>query len=79
MFNNSGLSVVAYAGGFTLWHYTTYDELKDVEKTGYFDNVLTIANTGDLIIINAMEKGKPVSAIRKMDLTGSTISLGGLS
>ena len=46
-------SVIAYANGFTLWHYKTEDYLKDI-KDGYFPkNALDLMNVGDIIIINA--------------------------
>ena len=37
-------SVIAYANGFTLWHYKTEDYLKDI-KDGYFPkNALDLMN-----------------------------------
>jgi len=54
-FMNRNLSVIAYANGFTLWHYTTGDEIKQVEDPSYFTNVWTLMNTGDIIIINCAD------------------------
>lgn len=54
-FMNRNLSVIAYANGFTLWHYTTGDEIKQVEDPAYFTNVWTLMNTGDIIIINCAD------------------------
>lgn len=52
---NRNLSVIAYANGFTLWHYTTGDEIKEVEDLSYFTKVWTLMNTGDIIIINCAD------------------------
>lgn len=54
-FMNRNLSVIAYANGFTLWHYTTGDEIKEVEDLSYFTKVWTLMNTGDIIIINCAD------------------------
>lgn len=54
-FMNRNLSVIAYANGFTLWHYTTEDEIKEVEDPSYFTKVWTLMNTGDIIIINCAD------------------------
>lgn len=54
-FRNKDLSVLAYANGFTLWHYASDDNLEDIVKEGYFDPVYTIAGIGDIIIINAID------------------------
>lgn len=52
-FNHKNWSVIAYANGFTLWHYKTEDYLKDI-KDGYFPkNALDLMNVGDIMIINA--------------------------
>ena len=36
-FEIKNLSVLAYANGFTLWHYTTPDAAATVDNTGYFN------------------------------------------
>lgn len=54
-FQNKNLSVLAYAQGFTLWHYKTQDPMIDVNTPGYFNNILTICDTGDIVIINAFD------------------------
>lgn len=52
-FNSRNWSVIAYANGFTLWHYKTEDYLKDIQD-GYFPKgALDLMNIGDIIIINA--------------------------
>lgn len=69
-FKNRDLSVIGYANGFTLWHYKSYeDKLEDVCNLGYFNNVMTLVNTGDVIIIN----GKDLTGIRMMELVGEEV------
>ena len=64
-FKSTNLSVIAFANGWTMWHYSNYELLEDIEKDYYFDKVLALANTGDIIFIN----GKDGTAIRVMELT----------
>lgn len=48
------LSVLAYANGFTLWHYTTPDIIDD---PGYFDPAADMLRRGDIIIANDDTEG----------------------
>ncbi len=48
-FESKDLSVLAYANGFTLWHYTTRDG--DV-GAGYFDEAADMLRPGDVIVAN---------------------------
>ena len=50
-FKHKNLSVLAYANGFTIWHYATEDSLQDV-LSGYFDPVADLMNKNDMIILN---------------------------
>ena len=51
-FQNKNLSVIAYANGFTLWHYSSASEtLATITANGYFNNVKTLMNIGDIVII----------------------------
>ena len=55
-FKNKNLSVIAYANGFTLWHYaSTTETMTTITASGYFDDVKTLMNTGDIVIINASD------------------------
>ena len=47
-FKSKDLSVLAYANGFTLWHYTTVDPATDVDTAGYFNTYGRIADRADL-------------------------------
>ena len=50
-FQNKNLSLVAYANGFTLWHYKTEDSPKTVLSNGYFNGAACILENGDAIDI----------------------------
>lgn len=47
------LSVLAYANGFTLWHYATADRAADVAAGGYFNAAGDLLRTGDMILLNS--------------------------
>ncbi len=64
-FQNKNLSVIAYANGFTLWHYSAAETLSTITANGYFNNVKTLMNIGDIIIINASDN----TAIKKLNVT----------
>lgn len=49
------LSVLAYANGFTLWHYTTPDKAETVESAGYFNSVSEVLRVGDMILANTTD------------------------
>ena len=44
------LSVLAYANGFTLWHYRTSDALADLCTGGGLDGADDMLRPGDLVI-----------------------------
>jgi hypothetical protein len=46
------LSVLSYANGFTLWHYTTNDAATAVATAGYFNDASDLLRKGDLILAN---------------------------
>lgn len=52
-FQPRNLSVLAYANGFTLWHYTTDDEAANLGKAGYFDPAAEMLRAGDVMVANA--------------------------
>jgi len=57
------LSVLAYANGFTLWHYATADTADDVTAFGYFDMAAGHLRLGDIILANQNMGGMPSTAI----------------
>lgn len=67
MFMNRNLSVVAYANGFTLWHYYAKEQsLKEVCEPDYFVKVRTLMNVGDIIIIVAADETS-IKTIKHLD------------
>lgn len=61
----SNLSVLAYANGFTLWHYKAPGEqLAEVTAPGYFNDVTDLIAAGDMLMISAADGGRIVCALR---------------
>lgn len=58
-YQSKDLSVLAYANGFTLWHYTTNDAAADIDTTGYFNAAVDMLRTGDIIIANVDTAATP--------------------
>jgi hypothetical protein len=53
------LSVLAYAQGFTLWHYRAgAAPLGRVAETGFFDDAADMFAAGDMVMISAAEGGR---------------------
>ncbi len=53
------LSVLAYANGFTLWHYNAgKDPLDAVSGQGFFSDAADMLTTGDMIMISAHDGGR---------------------
>ncbi|WP_431854364.1 hypothetical protein [Azospirillum sp.] len=52
-FVSKDLSVLAYANGFTLWHYTTPDAATAVDGSGYFNGASDMLRVGDMVLANA--------------------------
>lgn len=52
-YNAKNFSVMAYANGFTLWNYSTEDDLNTVKGSGYFNDIAPFARKGDMILTNA--------------------------
>ncbi len=53
------LSALAYANGFTLWHYRTSDNAADVDNSGYFNGASRMLRAGDFIMLSAGVNGVP--------------------
>ena len=51
-YQSRDLSVLAYANGFTLWHYATSDAADVVDAQGYFNPAADMLRAGDIIIAN---------------------------
>ena len=70
-FANKNLSVIAYANGFTMWHYICPTKMINISKSGYFNSVRTLMNIGDMIIINADDN----TAIKKIIATNPSVEI----
>lgn len=55
-FQSKDLSVIAYANGFTLWHYTSNDTMEDILSAKYFADSCVMFNNNDIMLINAKDK-----------------------
>ena len=69
-FHNKNLSVIAYANGFTLWHYAAGETKAVIAAAGYFNSIKTLMNVGDIVIIN----GSDGTALRAISATGANVS-----
>ena len=68
------LSVLAYANGFTLWHYTTEDSNEDVEYTNYFTLAADMLRVGDIIVTNtSIEQKRPTSCMLLVNLNNKDV------
>lgn len=74
-FQNKNLSVIAYANGFTLWHYAENVALATITASGYFDSVKSLMNNGDIVIINASDK----TSIKSITVSSGVITTTALS
>lgn len=74
-FANKNLSVIAYANGFTLWHYSAAETLETICASGYFNDVKTLMNTGDIVIIN----GSDSTSIMQITVSESAITTAALA
>lgn len=58
-FDNTNLSVLAYANNFTLWHYASVDNAATITGAGYFNNAADMMRVNDLLVINIDTAGTP--------------------
>ena len=62
-FQSKDLSVLAYANGFTLWHYTSVDTAATIDTAGYFNTATDMVRIGDMVMANTDTDGTPGSGI----------------
>ncbi len=67
MMNPKNLSVIAYANGFTLWHYLTGDTAVAVKGANYFNSASDLLRQGDFVFVNAALNKSQIHAV-----TGNT-------
>lgn len=73
-FASKNLSVIAYANGFTLWHYAQNAKMSEICASGYFDSVKTLMNAGDIIVVNAADN----TAMKKVSATKPNVAVAAL-
>jgi hypothetical protein len=58
------LSVLAYANGFTLWHYRAVgDQLAQVQVPDFFADAADMLAHGDMMMVTAADGGRILSVI----------------
>lgn len=57
-FQSRNLSVLAYANGFTHWHFITEDSADAILDSGYFNDGADMLRVGDLLEVNAKRDGR---------------------
>jgi len=72
-FISKDLSVLAYANGFTLWHYTSVDLAADIDTAGYFNDASDMVRVGDMVMANADTDGTPSSGIYLVNANASGV------
>ena len=70
-FTNKNLSVIAYANGFTMWHYVGSELLATISAAGYFNSISNLMNSGDVIIVN----GSDTTGLRKITSTSPSVTI----
>ena len=75
-FNRKDLNVLAYANGFTLWHYSTPGRINEVMRDNYFLAAKEDLGFSDLIIANCAD-GTALLHIRKDDDIGTSFAITG--
>jgi hypothetical protein len=69
------LSVLAYAQGFTLWHYRAGAvSLDRVAEKGFFDDAADMFAAGDMVMVSAAEAGR-VLFVSRTDSGVATVPL----
>jgi hypothetical protein len=70
---SKNLSVLAYANGFTLWHYTTPDAAATVDTAGYFNAAAEMLRVGDMILANVETEGTMKAGIFLVNANASGV------
>ena len=82
-YDPKNLSVLAYANGFTLWHYRTTSPMSVVTQTNAFDAARDVLRGGDIILVNsssATGQSAMIALVESSDRLGVRMSsLGGPS
>jgi hypothetical protein len=75
-FEIQSLSVLAYANGFTLWHYRTdHDTRSQTLSAGYFNPAAHLVRRGDMVLARASDA---FSILHVTAHAGSTVNVAAL-
>jgi hypothetical protein len=75
-FTVRNLSVLAYANGFTLWHYkATGDGLDEVARSDFFSGVDDMLAAGDIVMVSAVDGARILTIATDADQAVSTRAL----
>ncbi len=70
------LSVLAYANGFTLWHYkAATDSLESINAVDYFEDAADMLSGGDIMMVSARDGARIVSIAPGQDGSIATADL----
>lgn len=70
------MSVLAYANGFTLWHYNANTiPMSEIKSTGHFDNASSVIAVGDMVLVTASDGG----TVLFVAFTGESVTLVSMS
>ena len=62
------LSVLAYANGFTLWHYKAgKDRLNQVVELDFFADAADMLASGDMLMVSAVDGGRILAVAASTD------------
>ena len=74
-FKSANLSVLAYANGFTFWHYKSAgDTNSDMTGAGYFDAAADLLRPGDMLALNGADDS--VALIRVSSSRDARVGVG---
>ena len=74
-YRSHDLSILSYANGFTLWHYTTQDAEGVVNEVGYFDDASDMVRVGDMMMTNMNTNGPPESCILLVNTVNAGVGM----
>jgi hypothetical protein len=65
------LSVLAYAQGFTLWHYRAAGSaIAHTAAPGFFDSAADMIAAGDMLLVSAADGGRVLFVTRASEAAG---------
>ena len=69
------LSVLAYANGFTLWHYKTAgDSLTRVGTSGFFAPAADMLAGGDMVMVSAVDGTRMLAVVPRETADGELVT-----